>query len=150
MLKVDDPGLVESSIDGLERSYAGQLGKFIQPVFEPLGFDWKLTVGVVTSFAAREVFVSTMTILSGHAEGEQSVLDGLSQMKRSDGTLLFDKATSVSLLVFYVLAIQCLPTLAVTKSESGNWRWAASQLLWMSALAWLGGWICFLLMGILF
>ncbi len=118
-------------------SYAGRIGRTIQPVFAPLGYDWQLTVGVLTSFLAREVFVSTMAVLlkePGEFEG-RGVRERLHSATRDDGSPLFTTAASASLLVFFVLAMQCLSTLVVTRRESGSWRWAALQLGYMTALA---------------
>lgn len=137
---------LETEAEHLERahaqaqSFAGIIGRAIQPVFEPLGFDWRLTIGVVTSFAAREVFVSTMTVVvAGEEDPEaEGVLDQLARATRDDGkTPLFTPAACWSLLVFYVLAMQCLPTLAVTAREAGGARWAFLQFAWMSAVAYL-------------
>lgn len=118
-------------------SYAGRIGRFVEPVFEPLGYDWRLTVGVMTSFLAREVFVSTMTVITGSGDDadDPSVLSRLENATRDDGAPLFAPAASASLLVFYVLAMQCLPTLAVTRRETGSIRWALLQLAYMSLLA---------------
>jgi ferrous iron transport protein B len=117
--------------DHLERrhakagSFIGRIGRAMEPVFSPLGYDWQLTVGVTSSLLAREVFVSTMVVvLTGEEEDaaeEPSVLDRLTSAKRDDGTPVFSMATSASLLVYYVLAMQCLPTLAVTRRESGSY-----------------------------
>lgn len=125
---------------GAERSFMGHVGRTVQPVFEPLGYDWQLSVGVVASFAAREVFVSTMAVITtGQEDAEdESVLNALKSAKRSDGeTLVFTAPTAWSLLVYYVLAMQCLPTLAVTAREAGGKRWAALQLGWMTVVAYL-------------
>ncbi|TWT99818.1 Ferrous iron transport protein B [Botrimarina colliarenosi] len=121
----------------LENSFAGRIGRTIQPVFAPLGFDWKTSVGVVSSFAAREVVVSTLSILYGLGEdGDQEKLLGAMQSsQRADGTPVFTTATCLSLLVFYVLAMQCLPTQVVTRRETGSWNWALLQLGYMSVLA---------------
>jgi ferrous iron transport protein B len=118
-------------------SYAGQFGKLVEPVFAPLGFDWQLTVGVVTSFLAREVFVSTMAVLEGGGgdEVDEGVITRIRAMTRDDGTLLFTPATAATALVFFVLAMQCLPTLAVTRKETGSAKYAAIQLGYMSSLA---------------
>jgi ferrous iron transport protein B len=122
-------------------SFAGRFGQLVQPAFEPLGFDWQLTVGVVTSFLAREVFVSTMSVLEGGA-GEASVNEGVVSrirgMTRADGTPLFTPATAAAALVFFVLAMQCLPTLAVTRKEAGSIKYAGVQLAYMSGLAYVG------------
>lgn len=119
-------------------SFAGRMGRGIEPLFRPLGFDWQLSVGVVTSFAAREVFVSTMSImLTGSEEAEdEGVLEKISNATRSDGvTPIFTPAVCWSLLVYYVLAMQCIPTLAVTAKEAGSIKWAILQLCWMCGVA---------------
>lgn len=121
-----------------ERSFAGRIGRAVQPVFAPLGYDWQLSIGVVTSFAAREVFVSTMAVVvAGEEDAEAGgVLEAIGRAKRDDGvTPVFTRATCWSLLIYYVLAMQCLPTLAVTAREAGGWRWALLQLAWMSGVA---------------
>ncbi len=122
-------------------SFAGRLGRTIEPVFAPLGYDWQLTVGVLTSFLAREVFVSTMSVLlqAGPEEdlASRKVIDRIRAAKRDDGRPLFTPATSASLLVFFVLAMQCLSTLVVTRRETDSWRWAALQLVYMTSLAYL-------------
>ena len=132
--------------DGLEAraaqagSFAGRIGRTMQPIFEPLGYDWQLTVGVLTSFLAREVFVSTMSVLVGGAgdpEVDDGVIDRIRSMPREDGTPVFTRATAASALVFFVLAMQCLPTLAVTRKETGSWRYPGIQLAYMSGLAYI-------------
>ncbi len=128
------------SQEALSHSFAGRLGKLIEPVVEPLGFDWQIGIGVITSFAAREVIVSTLAIVYG--VGEDSVEDNstglhekLRHAKRSNGEPVFTMATSMSLLVFYVLAMQCLPTQAVTKRETNSIKWAVFQFSYMTILA---------------
>jgi ferrous iron transport protein B len=119
-------------------SFAGRAGRFAQPVFAPLGFDWQLTVGIVTSFVAREVFVSTMSVLEGGAgasDVDQGVVARIRGMTRADGSRLFTPATAAAALIFFVLAMQCLPTLAVTRKETGSIKYAAVQLGYMSSLA---------------
>ena len=123
-------------------SFAGQLGRIVQPVFAPLGFDWQQTVGVVTSFLAREVFVSTMSVLesgTGDAEVDAGVVSRIRGMTRDDGGVVFTPATSAAALVFFVLAMQCLPTLTVTRRETGGLKYAAMQLGYMSLLAYIAG-----------
>jgi ferrous iron transport protein B len=125
---------------GLEHSFAGQLGRLIEPVIAPLGFDWQIGVGILSSFAAREVIVSTLAVVYGVGEAavseeSESLSATLQAAKRSDGTPVFTFAASFSLLVFYVLAMQCLPTQAITRRETGGWRWPAFQLGYMTLLA---------------
>jgi ferrous iron transport protein B len=122
-------------------SFAGRLGRVMQPVFSPLGFDWQLTIGIVTSFIAREVFVSTMAVLAGGQDG--GVLAAVRVMPRDDGRPVFTRATAASALVFFVLAMQCLPTLAVTRRETGRLRYAALQLGYMSSVAYVAGLIVY-------
>ncbi|HEX8875527.1 MAG TPA: ferrous iron transporter B [Phycisphaerales bacterium] len=124
-----------------EHSYVGRLGKTLEPVFRPLGYDWQLTIGVLTSFAAREVFVSTMAVVvrAGDADldpGDAGAVQSVQEATRSDGvTPIFTTATCWSILVYFVLAMQCLPTLAVTAKESGSAKWALLQFVWMSGVA---------------
>ena len=129
----------------LSESYAGKIGQFVSPVFAPLGYDWKLTVGVMTSFAAREVFVSTIAVLvSGSDDVEdETIMEKIENAKRADGSPIFNIPTSASLLVFFVLAMQCLPTIAVTRRETGSWNWAFLQLGYMTVLAWVCAFITF-------
>jgi ferrous iron transport protein B len=123
----------------LEYSLAGRLGKAVEPVFRPLGFDWKIDVGVLTSFAARETFVSTLAVVYGVGAGADADAGTLRQtlrvQRRTDGTPVFGPATAFPLLVFYVLAMQCLATQAITRRETGSWKWAAFQLGYMTVLA---------------
>ncbi|MBX2851171.1 MAG: ferrous iron transporter B [Phycisphaeraceae bacterium] len=122
-----------------EYAVGGRIGKAVEPVFAPLGFDWRIDIGVVASFAAREVVVSTLAITAGIGEegADDDVLlrDTLAAMKRPDGSPLFDLPTLLSLLVFFVLAMQCLPTQAVTKRETGSWKWAVLQFGYMTVMA---------------
>jgi ferrous iron transport protein B len=125
-------------------SFAGRIGRAVQPVFEPLGWDWQLTVGVMTSFAAREVFVSTMAVLVADGDQDDSeILRRIAHAKRDNGQPMLGTASAASLLVFFVLAMQCLPTLAVTAREAGGWKWAALQFGWMTGVAWVAAWITY-------
>lgn len=119
-------------------SFIGQLGRVVEPVFAPFGCDWQLSVGVLASFAAREVFGSTMAVVVSGSEDfeDEGVRETIASARREDGvTPVFTPATCWALLVYYVLAMQCLPTLAVTARESGKVRWALLQLAWMSGVA---------------
>jgi ferrous iron transport protein B len=124
----------------LEASFAGHLGKFIEPVIQPLGYDWKIGIALITSFAAREVFVGTMATLYsvGEEEGNDTTLKAkMSAAKRADGTKLYDLATGLSLLVFYVIAMQCMSTLVIVKRETKTWKWPIIQFIYMTGLAYL-------------
>lgn len=120
-------------------SFLGRIGGLAQPVFAPLGADRQLTIGILASFAAREVFASTMAVqVAGTDDTEDAgVLEQIARGRRDDGGALFPPATSWAMLVYFVLAMQCLPTLVVTAREAGGWRWALVQFVWMSAVAYL-------------
>jgi ferrous iron transport protein B len=116
------------------------MGKFIEPVIEPLGFDWKIGIALITSFAAREVFVGTMATLFAVESGDDdsSLRQQMEQSKHpKTGLPLFSTATALSLLLFYVFAMQCMSTLAVVYRETKSWKWPISQFLFMTALAYL-------------
>lgn len=122
----------------LEHSYIGILGKSLEPVIKPLGYDWKIGIAVVSSFAAREVFVGTLaTIYSvgGNNTEEETIKDQMKNEIRDDGTPVFTFATGVSLLLFYAFAMQCISTLAIVKKETNSWKWPLVQLVFMSGFA---------------
>jgi ferrous iron transport protein B len=124
----------------LRHSIAGRIGHFMEPAIKPLGYDWKMGVGLVSAFAAREVFVSTMGIIYsvGDTEEESGVTDLAKAMKedvRPDGKPVWTPLVAVSLLVWFVLAMQCMSTLAVVRRETGGWRWPMFMLLYMNGLA---------------
>jgi len=131
----------------LENSYAGILGKAIEPIITPLGYDWKIGIALITSFAAREVFVGTMATLYSVGEDKDKDNTTLRQKMqaavRDDGTKVYNVATGLSLLVFYVLAMQCMSTLAVVKRETRSWKWPIIQLLYMTGLAYVMSWIVY-------
>lgn len=128
----------------LQNSYAGILGKSIEPAIAPLGYDWKIGIALITSFAAREVFVGTMATLYSVEESDNSTLKQKMQSAvREDGTKVYTLPASLSLMVFYVLAMQCMSTLAVVKRETRSWKWPAIQLVYMTALAYLMSFIVY-------
>ncbi len=134
----------------LENSYIGIMGKTIEPVISPLGYDWKMGVSLITSFAAREVFVGSLaTIYSVHDDGAENkpLRKKLLKEKRADGTPVYTLATGVSLMVFYVFAMQCMATMAVVKRETGSWKWTFMQLGFFGILAYLGAFISFQLLS---
>jgi ferrous iron transport protein B len=120
--------------EGARASYMGRIGRTVEPVFAPLGYDWQLSIGIMTSFAAREVFVSTMAVVTT-GEDRAGALESMRSATRDDGSVLFDRPTLWSLLVFFVLAMQCMPTMAVVAREAGGVKWALLQFVWMSGLA---------------
>lgn len=135
----------------LEASYIGHLGHFIEPAIRPLGYDWKIGIALITSFAAREVFVGTLATIYSVGE-DDGMEERLSEKMRlatfSDtGKPVYTLASGISLLLFYVFAMQCMSTLAIVRRETGTWRWAMLQLLYMSALAYLSALLSFWALG---
>jgi ferrous iron transport protein B len=126
----------------LRRSFAGWMGRAIEPVIAPLGFDWKMGIGIVASFAAREVFVSTMAIVYnvGNYDKSDSGLKDLQKtmqdQKRPNGSLIYSPLTAVTLMVFYVFALQCVSTVAIVRRETNSWKWPLFQWFYMGVLAW--------------
>ncbi len=122
----------------LEHSYAGLLGKAIEPVIKPLGFDWKIGIALITSFAAREVFVGTMaTLYSVESTDDTTLREKMHADTYSDGRKVYNLPAAFSLMIFYVLAMQCMSTLAVVKRETRSWKWPIFQFFYMTALAYL-------------
>ncbi len=132
----------------LENSYAGILGKSIEPIVAPLGYDWRIGIALVTSFAAREVFVGTMATLFSVADEEGGTLlrDKMGTAKKSDGTPLFTVASGVSLMIFYLFAMQCMSTLAIVKRETRTWKWPVIQLIYMTGIAYVMSFIAYQLL----
>lgn len=139
-LKIN-PSVIERNVEAykLENSYIGIIGRSIEPVIKPLGYDWKIGIAVVTSFAAREVFVGTLaTIYSvGNSDDETTIKNKMAAEIKPDGTKIFNFATGVSLLLFYAFAMQCISTLAIVKKETNSWKWPIIQLIFMSGFAYL-------------
>ncbi|MBI5168286.1 MAG: ferrous iron transporter B [Candidatus Eisenbacteria bacterium] len=128
--------------EALEHSFAGRFGHLIEPAIAPLGFNWQIGLGLVSSLAAREVIVSTLIIVYGAGDAiseddTSSLSDHLKRARREDDTPLFTLATSLSLLIFYVLALQCTSTLAIMRRETGSWKWPALQFVTMTGGAYL-------------
>jgi ferrous iron transport protein B len=130
----------------LENSYAGIMGKAIEPVIRPLGFDWKIGIALITSFAAREVFVGTMaTLYSVEDDGKESRMlrDKMQEATYPNGQRVYTLAAGLSLMVFYVFAMQCMSTLAIVKRETRSWKWPMIQLTYMTGLAYLMSFIAY-------
>ena len=120
----------------LEHSYIGLVGKSIEPIISPLGYDWKIGIALVTSFAAREVFVGTLsTIYSVGSENQETIKETMAQEKDSFGNQIFNLPTGLSLMIFYAFAMQCMSTLAIVKKETNSWKWPLAQLFFMTTLA---------------
>jgi len=138
----------EEAGEGLRNSFAGRVGRFIEPVIQPLGFDWRIGIGMVASFAAREVFVSTMSVVYNVGEVDATDAGATSGLvarmrreKRSDGSPMYTPALGITLMVFYVFAMQCVSTVAVVRRETNSWKWPVFQFLYMTALAWILAWV---------
>lgn len=142
----------------LEASWAGQIGKTIEPAIRPLGYDWKIGIGLLTSFAAREVFTGTLAVLYNMGSAESDISDRADneakatlreKMQREEfrdsGLPVYSAATVMSLLVFYALAMQCMSTLAVVRRETGSWKWPVFQFVFMSGLAYLAAFLVYLI-----
>lgn len=137
-----NPSVIENNISAykLENSYIGIMGKTIEPAIKPLGYDWKIGIAVVSSFAAREVFVGTLATI--YSVGNQSEEEATIKMKMAEdidanGNKIFNFATGISLLLFYAFAMQCVSTLAIVKKETNSWKWPIIQLVFMSGFAYL-------------
>jgi len=141
----------EGKSEKIENSYAGVMGKAIEPVIEPIGYDWKIGIALITSFAAREVFVGTMATLYSVGEdadeNSETLRVKMKSARREDGSIVYTTATGYSLLIFYLLAMQCMSTLAVVKKETGSWKWPIIQLIYMTGLAYLLSFIAYQLLS---
>ncbi len=125
----------------LEQSAAGRVGHALEPVLRPLGFDWQIGVGIIGAFAAREVFISTLGVVFGIGETDeenQPLRQALKQARHADGTPVMTPLSGVSLMVFFLLACQCMSTIAVVRRESGSWRWPVFLFVYMTVLAYVG------------
>ena len=132
----------------LEHSYIGIVGKTIEPLIKPLGYDWKIGIGLVASFAAREVFVGTLATIysvgsASENEGIDTIKTKMSNERYSDGSKVFTFASGISLLLFYAFAMQCMSTLAIVKRETKSWKWPIIQLFSMSIIAYLFALVAF-------
>jgi ferrous iron transport protein B len=134
----------------LENSYAGILGRTIEPAIKPLGYDWKIGIALITSFAAREVFIGTMATLysveGGKGANPQTLRERMASAKTDDGVKVYTLATGVSLMIFYAFAMQCMSTLAVVKRETRGWKWPIIQLVYMTGLAYVMSFIAYQLL----
>jgi len=121
----------------LENSYIGIMGKGIEPIVQPLGYDWKIGIAIVSSFAAREVFVGTLATIYSVGSGEEKTIKNrmAAEVNPILGGPLFNFASGISLLLFYAFAMQCMSTLAIVKRETNSWKWPVLQLVIMTGIA---------------
>jgi ferrous iron transport protein B len=138
---------VQSESDQLKHSFAGTLGHAIEPVIRPLGFDWKVGVALIASFAAREVLVSTLSIIYNVGKDEdaqsETLISAIKDAKTDDGALAWTPLKALTLMVFFVLAMQCMSTVAVVRRETNSWRWPLFMIGYMTGLAYIGALITY-------
>jgi ferrous iron transport protein B len=141
---------IDSSLgeaQSIHNSYAAKIGHTIEPVIRPLGFDWKIGLGLVTSFAAREVMVSTLATIYNVENGEEDAISLMEAMKRDKdpitGKSIFTPLVALSLMVFYVFAAQCMATFAIVKRETNSWKWPVFMVFYMTGLAYFGSLIVY-------
>ncbi|MEO0560163.1 MAG: nucleoside recognition domain-containing protein [Bacteroidota bacterium] len=138
-----DPEIAAASAQ-LRNSYIGIIGRTIEPVMQPLGFDWKISAGLLSAFAAREVIISTMaTLYSVGDESDAPLREALVNDRYPDGRPVYTPLVAVSLLVFFVFALQCMSTLAVARRELNSWFWPAVMWLYMTGLAWIASFVVY-------
>ena len=143
-LTATEAGNLEASRK-LEASYAGHFGKMIEPAIRPLGFDWKIGIAIITSFAAREVFIGTMsTIYSVGSDEQNTIREKMkSEINVNTGKPMYSLALAFSLLIFYVFAMQCMSTVAVVYRETQSWKWPLIQFIYMTLLAYTGSYLTY-------
>ena len=147
---IQEQGLTQTELEQkisaykLEQSYLGYIGKFIEPAIAPLGYDWKIGIAIVSSFAAREVFVGTLaTIYNVGADEEDTIKNRMADEVHADGKPVFTLASGMSLMIFYAFAMQCMSTLAIVRKETNSWKWPAIQLVVMTLVAYLAAFATF-------
>ncbi|HZG54091.1 MAG TPA: nucleoside recognition domain-containing protein, partial [Pyrinomonadaceae bacterium] len=143
---------VAEAVDGdegeqIRQSYAGRLGRLIEPAIAPLGFDWKMGIGLIASFAARETLVSTLSIVynvgADATEESSSLIEGVRNARRADGSPAWTPLVAVSMMVFFVLACQCMSTIAIVRRETNSWRWPLFMVSYMLALAYVASFVTY-------
>jgi ferrous iron transport protein B len=130
----------------LANSVAGRAGHLLEPAIQPLGFDWKIGIGLIASFAAREVFVSTMGIVYAVESADDDTTPLREHMRAetwADGSPVFTPLVCMSIMVFFVFAMQCLSTVAVVRRETNGWKWPLFQIAYMTGIAWIGSFIVY-------
>jgi ferrous iron transport protein B len=131
----------------IENSFAGRAGRLIEPAIAPLGFDWKIGIGLIASFAARETIISTLSIVYNVGESSDnkssSLVDSLRNAKRADGSPVWTPLTGLSLMIFFLLACQCMSTVAIVRRETNSWRWPLFMVGYMLVLAYVASLVTF-------
>jgi ferrous iron transport protein B len=145
-----DPASTDEAGEKIRHSYAGQLGRVIEPAIEPLGFDWKMGIGLISSFAARETLVSTLSIVynvgtpeSDDPSQSSSLIEAVREARRPDGSRAWTPLVAVSMMVFFVLACQCMSTVAIVRRETNSWRWPLFMVGYMLVLAYAASFITY-------
>ena len=134
--------------EAIAQSVAGRMGHALEPLIKPLGYDWKFGIGLIGSFAAREIFVGTMKIVYNVEKGEddenvEPLRDVMQAERHSDGTPIYTPLVCLGLMVFYVLAMQCISTVAIVRRETNSWRWPLFQIGYMTALAYVAAFVVY-------
>ena len=128
----------EAASHQVQNSFAGRAGRLIEPVIAPLGFDWKIGVGLISSFAARETIISTLNIVysvGDDSENKSSLVEAMRTARRPDGSRVWTPLTGLSLILFFLLACQCMSTVAIVRRETNSWRWPLFMVSYMLVLA---------------
>src|SRR5690606_12152957 len=155
IVRAENPGMSEADFENevqaqkLEYSFLGTMGRFIEPVIEPLGYDWKMGIGLISSFAAREVFVGTMaTVYSLGGTDDELTIRGrmAAEINPNTGKPAYNFASGISLLLFYAFAMQCMSTIAIVRKETNSWRWTLIQLAFMTGVAYIASLIAYQLL----
>jgi ferrous iron transport protein B len=138
----------DSASAQIQNSFAGRAGRLIEPAIKPLGFDWKIGIGLISSFAARETIISTLSIVYNVGErsdkkSSSSLVDAMRNAKRADGSPVWTPLVALSLMVFFLLACQCMSTVAIVRRESNSWRWPFFMVGYMLVLAYVASLITF-------
>src|SRR5439155_13303265 len=131
----------------IESSFAGRAGRLIEPAIRPLGFDWKIGIGLISSFAARETIISTLSIVYNVGESpdtkSSSLVEALRNARRADGSAIWTPLTGISLMIFFLLACQCMSTVAIVRRETNSWRWPLFMIGYMMILAYVASFVTF-------
>ncbi|MFC3198398.1 ferrous iron transport protein B [Parapedobacter deserti] len=155
IVRMENPGITEEDFENevqsqqLEHSFLGSIGRFIEPVVAPLGYDWKMGIGLISSFAAREVFVSTMaTVYSlGSTDDDLTIRERMaSEINPNTGKPAYNFASGISLLLFYAFAMQCMSTIAIVRKETNSWKWTFIQLAFMTGFAYIAALVAYQLL----